>query len=178
MGQSGSGGRKDERERKKARARQRKGKGKAHVVDSRSSEEDSDDDDGDDVMFTGQDSWADRDEDYISKVQVRMLPALPFTLCPSVLTPVIRLRRPPFASIPTSCQPHKAVAPRVAQTAASATSCSTPSARATLTTSTSTTRRQTLTRTSSRPCLPSRKRWALPVVRFFAQWALSRVFPR
>ncbi|TNY20434.1 hypothetical protein DMC30DRAFT_253617 [Rhodotorula diobovata] len=69
MGQSGSGGRKDERERKKARARQRKGKGKAHVVDSRSSEEDSDDDDGDDVMFTGQDSWADRDEDYISKVQ-------------------------------------------------------------------------------------------------------------
>ncbi|GAA5843237.1 hypothetical protein JCM9279_002032 [Rhodotorula babjevae] len=66
MGQAGSGGRKDERERKKARARARKGKGKAHVVDSSSSDSDSG---GDEVMFTGNDSWADRDEDYISQVQ-------------------------------------------------------------------------------------------------------------
>ncbi|GAA5895769.1 hypothetical protein JCM8208_005083 [Rhodotorula glutinis] len=66
MGQAGSGGRKDERERKKARARERKGKGKAHVVDSSSSDSDSD---GAEVMFTGNDSWADRDEDYISQVQ-------------------------------------------------------------------------------------------------------------
>ncbi|KPV73851.1 uncharacterized protein RHOBADRAFT_54445 [Rhodotorula graminis WP1] len=66
MGPAGSGGRKDERERKKARARERKGKGKAHVVDSSSSDSDSN---GDEVMFTGNDSWADRDEDYISQVQ-------------------------------------------------------------------------------------------------------------
>ncbi|GAA6058013.1 hypothetical protein JCM3770_006646 [Rhodotorula araucariae] len=66
MGQGGSGGRKDERERKKARRSERKGKARAAEADS---DEDSSEDDDDAILFTGKDTWADRDEDYISQVQ-------------------------------------------------------------------------------------------------------------
>ncbi|BGP42715.1 squalene synthetase-like protein [Rhodotorula kratochvilovae] len=71
MGQGGTGGRKDERARRKARRTARKGKARAVEVDS---DEDSSDEDEDALLFEGKDTWADRDEDYISKVQaaVRM----------------------------------------------------------------------------------------------------------
>ncbi|BGP26948.1 R3H domain containing protein [Rhodotorula toruloides] len=64
MGQAGGGGRKAERERKKERRRERKGKMRAM--------EESDDDENDDdeaMLFQGNDTWADRDEEYIARVQ-------------------------------------------------------------------------------------------------------------
>ncbi|KAJ8292405.1 Mechanosensitive ion channel protein Msy1 [Rhodotorula toruloides] len=66
MGQAGGGGRKAERERKKERRRERKGKMRA----MEESDEDEDDDDDDEAMlFQGNDTWADRDEEYIARVQ-------------------------------------------------------------------------------------------------------------
>lgn len=67
MGQAGGGGRKAERERKKERRRERKGKMRA----AEESDEDEDDDD-EAMLFQGNDTWADRDEEYIARVQVRL----------------------------------------------------------------------------------------------------------
>lgn len=72
MGERGHGGRKAEREKKKERRRERKGKAReVELPDDEDEGEDNDDDDA--MLFTGKDSWADRDEDYIAKVQVRGL---------------------------------------------------------------------------------------------------------
>ncbi|GAA6002964.1 uncharacterized protein JCM10292_000269 [Rhodotorula paludigena] len=67
MGERGHGGRKAEREKKKERRRERKGK--AREVELPGGEDEDEDDDDDAMLFTGKDSWADRDEDYIAKVQ-------------------------------------------------------------------------------------------------------------
>ncbi|GAA5988939.1 hypothetical protein JCM11641_002921 [Rhodosporidiobolus odoratus] len=66
IGQGGGGGRKAERERKKERQRERKGKMKEIFVEEDSEEESEDDDDG---LFAGKDSWAERDEDFIERMQ-------------------------------------------------------------------------------------------------------------
>ncbi|GAA5945889.1 hypothetical protein JCM10213_008224 [Rhodosporidiobolus nylandii] len=65
VGVGGPGGRRDERERKKERRRERKGKGKAREF----VEESEDSSDGDEALFQGQDSWAERDEDFIERMQ-------------------------------------------------------------------------------------------------------------
>ncbi|GAA6033049.1 hypothetical protein JCM8097_000118 [Rhodosporidiobolus ruineniae] len=69
IGQGGGGGRKAERERKKERRRERKGKGReVKFLEEEEDEEDSDDDD-DAMLFQGKDSWAERDEDFIERMQ-------------------------------------------------------------------------------------------------------------
>ncbi|BGP34617.1 squalene synthetase-like protein [Rhodotorula toruloides] len=60
MGQAGGGGRKAEREQKKERRRERKGKMLAM---------EESDDDIEAMLFQGNDTWADRDEEYIGRVQ-------------------------------------------------------------------------------------------------------------
>ncbi|GAA5874063.1 hypothetical protein JCM8547_004818 [Rhodosporidiobolus lusitaniae] len=64
IGQEGGGGRKAERERKKEKKRLRKGKGKVlKFVEQGDSEEDEDE------LFAGKDSWAERDEDFVERMQ-------------------------------------------------------------------------------------------------------------
>lgn len=76
IGQGGGGGRKADRERKKERMRARKGKGRAvEIVEDEEdgSEDSSDEDEG---LFEGRNTWADDDEAFIRRMQVRISPPL------------------------------------------------------------------------------------------------------
>ncbi|GAA6010885.1 hypothetical protein JCM10207_003975 [Rhodosporidiobolus poonsookiae] len=67
IGQSGGGGRKAERQRKKDRRRERKGKAKEVAFEEEDSEDSEEDDE--DALFTGKDTWAEKDEDFILRMQ-------------------------------------------------------------------------------------------------------------
>ncbi|GAA5915885.1 hypothetical protein JCM5296_002523 [Sporobolomyces johnsonii] len=75
MGQSGSGGRKAEKERRKERSRARKGKGRAEEAwyaekGGESESDDESDEDGEGAFGAGgETSWAERDEDFIDRMQ-------------------------------------------------------------------------------------------------------------